>query len=187
MPLPPFHIGPSLFLGVALHRWINVPVFVVASLAVDLEVPAYRLLDLAGGTPRYGHTFLIGGAIGVACALLMLPFSGLLARLMRTVRLPGRGTRVNSVLSGLLGAWLHVAIDGAYRLGVGVFWPLELENPLCRYDRADLESLCVVLGVGGILLYFAFLQKRVSSKRDPTPGPGEAGGEDPHPGSAKQG
>ena len=43
MPFTPFHIGPHATVGLALQNYIDVPVFITANVAVDLE-PLFVIL-----------------------------------------------------------------------------------------------------------------------------------------------
>ena len=38
MPFTPYHFGPSGFFGLALKKWIDLPVFLLANVIIDVEV-----------------------------------------------------------------------------------------------------------------------------------------------------
>ena len=38
MPFTPYHFGPSGFVGLVFGKWIDLPVFVLANVIVDVEV-----------------------------------------------------------------------------------------------------------------------------------------------------
>lgn len=144
MPLPHYHLGSGLFLAVTLRRWLDPLILVAGTLAVDLEVPFFHLMGWGTETPRYGHTLLVGSGVGALCGLLLWCCWSPLQWVTRE-RMPARRPLVRAAASGVVGAWLHVFLDGMYRTGAGVFWPADLRNPLCRFGRGDAENVCLVL------------------------------------------
>ena len=42
MPFTPYHVGPSGFVGLVFGKWIDLPVFVLANVIVDVEVLAVQ-------------------------------------------------------------------------------------------------------------------------------------------------
>lgn len=153
MPITPFHLGPNTFLGLIFRKWIDLPVFVAAGLVIDLEVVFIELFLEGQYIARYGHTLVVAGAGGAALAVLMWPLKKPCLRIMEKLSLPYETSLVKMVISGILGAWVHVVVDGFYRTGVGIFWPLEIENPLCLYGRSDVERLCIVLLAAALMLF----------------------------------
>lgn len=153
MPLTPYHLGPNSFIGLLFKRWLDPPVFVTAGLIVDVEVLFIEQFQSGEPVPRYAHTLLVSAAIGLGLAIVMVPFRRPAMRLMSMIGLPYETGFVKMALSGVLGAWLHVVVDGFYRTGVGIFWPLEITNPLCRFDRNETETLCVLLFVAALCVY----------------------------------
>ena len=64
MPFTPYHFGPSGFVGLVFRKWIDMPVFVLANVIVDVEVLAVGLFGLGWPIHRYCHTLLIGAVVG---------------------------------------------------------------------------------------------------------------------------
>ncbi len=153
MPLPPYHLGPGAAIALFLRKRCDLPVLISAGLVVDLEVPIIALIQSDRYIPRYGHTLLVSAGVGLVWALLLFPFRGVLGRATRALRLPYEGGFVKSLLSGVVGAWSHVFVDGLYRTGAGVFWPSGLRNPLCRFDRGDAELFCLLSLATATILY----------------------------------
>ncbi|MHC4641289.1 MAG: hypothetical protein ACYS32_06565, partial [Planctomycetota bacterium] len=73
MPFTPYHFGPSGLIGLALRKWIDIPVFVLANVIVDIEVLIMVLLDVRYPIHRYTHTLLLGAAAGIIWALAAWP------------------------------------------------------------------------------------------------------------------
>ena len=80
-----------------------------------------------------------------------------LAWAMRLVRIRYKANRWKMMVSGTLGIWLHVLLDGIYHYDVQLFWPSkvkELQRPLWRLIGAEeLKFLCVIAFAGAVILY----------------------------------
>jgi len=157
MPLTPYHFGPSGLVGLVFHRWLDVPVFVLANVIVDLEVLTIRLLQLGAPRHRYVHTLLVGGLVGALWGLVAYPLRGIFARGMRLLGLPYQPGRMKMIVSGVLGLWLHVLIDGLYHFDVKLFWPsrsIWLWRCVQRYlDQHQIERICLGLLVAAVVVY----------------------------------
>ena len=116
MPFTPYHFGPSGFISLALRKWIDVPVFILANVIVDIEV-------LFTGHHSYCHTFLIGAAVGATWGVAAYPFRSIFKRLMNLIHVPYTTGFWKMLISGVLGVWLHVLIDGSFHYDVRIFWP----------------------------------------------------------------
>jgi len=165
MPLTPYHLGPNSLVGLLFKRWLDLPVFVAAGFVVDVEVLFIEKFHQGEYIPRYAHTLLVSAAIGVGLAVLMVPFKKPCMAVMKKIGLPYRSGFVTMVLSGVLGAWLHVIVDGFYRTGVGIFWPLDMTNPFCRYSRKETEHLCVLALAAAVCVYLILAARRSKKKR----------------------
>lgn len=160
MPFTPYHFGPSGFVGLLLRRWIDLPVFLLANVVIDLEV-------LVTHSHAYGHTLLLGTAVGVLWGLAAYPLRGVFKRLMDFVRLPYKTGLVKMIASGVLGVWLHVVVDAMVHYDVRLLWPNKkfvlmrlITKPLSRanmtltYDRVELACM-IMLGLAVVVYIFA--------------------------------
>ncbi len=123
MPVTPYHFGPSGFLGLLFRKWIDLPVFVLANVAVDIEVLVIILLNLGLPRHRYAHTLVFGAVVGALWGLAAYPCRVAFVRCMRFIRLPYQTSLRKMILSGILGVWLHVIIDSLYHADVRLSWP----------------------------------------------------------------
>ncbi len=133
MPFTPYHFGPSGFVGLLFRKWIDLPVFVLANVAVDIEVLIYIILAPDLSAHRYAHTLVFGAVVGALWGLAAYPCRPTFAKCMRWVHLPYRTSLRKMVLSGILGVWLHVIIDSLYHADVRLSWP---SQPLGLRDMA---------------------------------------------------
>jgi membrane-bound metal-dependent hydrolase YbcI (DUF457 family) len=154
MPITPYHFGPSALIGLAFRRRLDVPVFVLANVAVDVEVLFHY---------RYGHTLLVGTLVGAAWGLGAYPLRKSFQKVMAALQLPYQTGLIRMIVSGILGAWCHVLIDGAYHLNAKVFWPSAFEfwrivQPILG-GPDGIKALCLVGWAATIGLYAWILRK----------------------------
>ncbi len=153
MPYTPYHLGPSGFIGLTFRKWLDVPVFVLANVIVDLEVLIITQFGLTYPIHRFTHTLLIGSAAGIIWALAAWPLRNLFKRLMQILRIPYQPSFWKMLVSGVLGVWLHVVIDAIYHPDVCLFWPAKV-RPLYRLiTRQQLEALCLAFFIAAIVLW----------------------------------
>ena len=155
MPFTPYHFGPSGFIGLVFRKWIDIPVFVLANVIVDLEVLVIILLGVGWPIHRYIHTLLIGAAAGIAWALAAYPLRHLFKLIMQTLRIPYQTGLLKMIISGVLGVWLHVVIDAIYHWDVRLFWPSSSrERPLyALVSKQQVETICLVFWIAALVLW----------------------------------
>jgi membrane-bound metal-dependent hydrolase YbcI (DUF457 family) len=169
MPFTPYHFGPSALIGLPLKRRIDIPVFVLANVIVDLEPGAVMFFRLDYPLHGYLHTLIFGGLVGLvwglAAYLLLKPAFKLL---MRIFSLPYQPTLPKMMSSGLLGIWLHVFIDSFLYKDMNPFWPIA-GNPLhavIRYQTMFL--ICEASLVIAVVIYPAYaIARRMKEKSRP--------------------
>jgi len=153
MPFTPYHFGPSGCVALPLRKYIDVPVFVLANVVVDLEPGIVLAFGL--NYPLHGlcHTFLFGTIIGLVWALAAYLARNYLKRLMKFVGLPYETSLRKMILSGLLGIWFHILIDSFCWTGIRPFWPSSA-NPLNNLVKLNtIRLLCAISFIPAIALY----------------------------------
>ncbi|UCF42622.1 MAG: hypothetical protein JSV99_08470 [Planctomycetota bacterium] len=153
MPFTPYHFGPSGFIGLALRKYIDVPVFVLANVIVDIEVLVLNLLQTGWPIHRYAHTLLLGAAAGVICAVAAYPLRHFFKKIMQIIRLPYQANLRKMVISGVLGVWLHVAIDAIYHWDVPLLWPGSARPLWHLVSQGQLKAICIAFLVAAAVLY----------------------------------
>jgi membrane-bound metal-dependent hydrolase YbcI (DUF457 family) len=160
MPATPYHFGPAGLLGYIFRKWLDLPVFVLANIVIDVEVLIVNLMNLGRPTHRLSHTFLFGAVIGAGWGLVA--YLGLpgLKWIMKTIRIPYQTNGLKIILSGILGVWFHVLIDGIYHYDVKPFWPMK-KNYLWRLlSQNQVKWICVICFVIFAVLYaMSFIKK----------------------------
>jgi predicted N-acetyltransferase YhbS len=166
MPATPYHFGPSAFIGLIFRKWLDIPVFVLANIIVDIEVLAIAVFGLGRPIHRYAHTLLIGAGVGVIWAMAAYPARPLFAKLMQLLRIPYKTNFRKMLISGVLGVWFHVLIDGIYHWDVRMFWPSNSKLLFNIVPHDWIEPICVVFFFAAIILYaFAvklYLKEKIS-------------------------
>ncbi len=165
MPFTPYHFGPSGLVGLAFRKWIDIPVFVLANVIVDIEVLVLGLLGVGWPRHRYFHTLLIGTAVGVIWAIAAYLARRFFKKIMQIIRIPYQTGFWKMVVSGVLGVWLHVIIDGIYHYDVMVFWPSRA-RPLWRLlNQRQVEAVCIACFFAALVPYaIAFVSHTKQNK-----------------------
>ena len=172
MPFTPYHFGPSGFVALTLRKWIDIPVFVLANVVVDIEVLVVNFLHLGYPIHRYCHTLAGGSAVGAAwgaAAYFILRHP--LQRLMTLIRIRYKPSLIGMAISGALGAAVHVLIDGLYHYDVRVFWPYKTSlRRLTRYVKQEsIETICLYFLLAAVVLYIhAVVYYRKNAKIEST-------------------
>jgi len=144
MPFTPYHFGPSGFVGLTFRRWLDVPIFVLANVAVDIEVLVISYFRIGWPYHRFCHSLLGGIVIGIALGLLAYPFRPVLKWGMNLIRLPYETSLKKLIISGILGAWMHVLIDALYHWDVRIFWPLRARPLYHILTQQHVELDCLI-------------------------------------------
>jgi membrane-bound metal-dependent hydrolase YbcI (DUF457 family) len=164
MPITPYHFGPSGFLGLALRKWLDIPVFVLANVVVDIEV----LFNHHWPIHRYFHTLLIGAVVGAIWGIAAYPLRHFFEKIMQMLRIPYQTSLWKMAVSGVLGVWLHVVIDAIYHWDVQIFWPSKAK-PLWRLiSQEQVEIVCIGFLVAAAVAYaFAVASYMKQKKANP--------------------
>lgn len=169
MPFTPYHFGPSGFVGLVLRKWIDVPVFILANLIVDLEVLVILQFNLGRPIHRYSHTLLIGAVVGLIWALAAYPLRHIFKKIMQLLYIPYRTSLFKMIISGILGVWMHVLIDGLYHYDVNIFWPSKniwlWRKMFPNISNQQLENICLVFFVAAAIPYALAVVSFIRAKR----------------------
>ena len=153
MPITPYHFGPSVFVGLTLRKWLDIPVFVLANVIVDIEVLVIGLLGLGWPVHRYCHTLLFGVVVGALWGIAAYPLRHFFEKIMQILRIPYQTSLWKMAVSGALGVWLHVVIDAIYHWDVQIFWPSKAKPLWQLISQRQVEILCVGFFVAAAIAY----------------------------------
>jgi len=170
MPFTPLHLGPALFFGMILLRYIDLPTFLVANVIVDVEPLVILILGLhrtdSLGLPLHGllHTFLGGTFVALLLALVMMRMRGYLEPLMRLVGLEQVSSPRSVYAAALSGVYLHILLDSLLYVDIRPFYPFSY-NPFLGGMAAAFGVwwFCIVTGLIGVaLLVFRLAKTRIA-------------------------
>jgi membrane-bound metal-dependent hydrolase YbcI (DUF457 family) len=157
MPFTPYHFGPSGFIGLVFGKWIDLPVFVLANVIVDVEVLVIGFFGLGWPMHRYCHTLLIGAVIGAFWGIAAYPLRHIFEGIMKVIYIPYKTSLRKMVISGILGVWLHVLIDGIYHSDVKIFWPYKtiwLQQMMQGHvTREQIKTICILFFIAAFVVY----------------------------------
>jgi len=166
MPITPFHLGPTLGLGLPLRKYVHVPTFMLANVIVDVE--PFLVFVLGSSYPLHGylHTFLLAFFAGLLVGYVMFLLERFLHPLYKVFLLvPENKLNLKTfMLTGALGTMLHVLFDSPLYGDIRPFYPLTV-NPLYNPSLfSEVYSACVWLGIFGIIYYIGMLVFHVYKK-----------------------
>lgn len=143
MPYTPYHFGPAGLVGYIFRRWIDLPVFILANVAIDVEVIVHNALNLGWPTHRFCHTLIGSSAVGFVWGILAYFIAEWLLKLPK-IKISYQPHFWKMAISGILGGQLHSIIDGIYHYDVKTFWPMQ-KNPLWNIlSHNQIEKVCIV-------------------------------------------
>lgn len=153
MPFTPLHFGPHALVGLSFEKRLDLPVFLGANIAVDLE--PLMVMSLGLPYPLHGifHTFPVGGLAGLVFATLCFPFRGHLNRLMKYLRLPYATSYTKMAVSGILGAWLHILFDSVMYYDITPFYPFQANPLLGLLSPFAVRAVCAACFIPALILY----------------------------------
>lgn len=154
MPITPLHAGPHVTIGFICRRFIDLPVFVLANVVIDIEPLLVMVFKLNYPLHGYCHTFLIGGLLGLCWGFIAWQCNGWLRLLMEKFGLSYEPVLVKTVVSGMLGAWFHILFDAPIYHDIKPFFPYEGNPLLGLVSIPDMYNACLVLFLPAALLYF---------------------------------
>jgi membrane-bound metal-dependent hydrolase YbcI (DUF457 family) len=124
-----------------------VPVLIVSNIAVDLEPLLVMVCGLVYPLHGYCHTFVGGGLVGLLLGLIAFLFRKPIVNVMSLLRLPYNQTLGKMLISGVLGAWLHILFDAPLYTDIKRFYPLSV-NPFL-----DIVSVNALYTMPGLLIF----------------------------------
>ncbi|MFZ2148831.1 MAG: hypothetical protein WAV28_16580 [Sedimentisphaerales bacterium] len=124
---------------------------------MDTEVLVVMLFNLGWPRHRYCHTLLIGAAVGALWGLAAYPLRNLFKKIMYLFRIPYKTSLPKMLISGILGVWLHILIDGAYHFDIKILWPnktISLWRIVHRHlGQGKIETICLISFLAALVPY----------------------------------
>lgn len=162
MPFTPFHFGAHACVALPFQKKLDVPVFILSNIFVDIEPLLVILFNLNYPLHGYAHTFLGSFIIGSLWGCIAFTLRKPLSKAMNFFKLSYAPSLGISVLSGALGGCLHVLFDAPIYADIKPFYPLNI-NPLYGLISISMMyMLCTLLFVPVFVLYFRMIRKVIN-------------------------
>jgi membrane-bound metal-dependent hydrolase YbcI (DUF457 family) len=160
MPFTPFHFGPSATIAFPLRGKIDIPIFLLANVAIDIEPLTVMMLNLSYPLHGYAHSFLGAGLVGALWGIAAFKCKDILHDVMHFFGLKYQTTIVTAVISGILGAFSHVLLDAPIYTDIKPFYPLII-NPLYGLvSEKAMYLFCSALLIPALLFYIKARNKQ---------------------------
>jgi len=168
MPFTPFHFGPSAFVSLPLKRYIDIPIFILANVAIDIEPLLVMTLDLAYPLHGFAHTFVGAAAVGVTIGIMANFAKNHLEHIMRKIlRLVYQSSKKKYILSGILGSWFHVLLDTTLYTDIKPFYPFTDLNPFLGLIQDSLMyKICAYAFIPAIAAYILIVILEASKQKN---------------------
>ena len=164
MPFTPFHFGPCACVGLPLRKRIDLPVFILSNVVIDLEPGTVMLLGLDLPLHGFFHSFLIGALVGLAWACVAWRGRGILKRLMEFFRIPYETSFKKMVFSGVLGVWFHVILDAPLYRDIHPFYPFKFNPFFGILSPSAIYGLSALSFLPALVLYALVVRSRFLQK-----------------------
>ena len=172
MPITPLHLGPGLFFGMILVKYINLFAFLFGSIVLDIEplsVVLYNINYAYRSYPHHGfiHTILGAFLVSLLLALLLKEFQQKIKKLLskfpslNLAQIWKEGSGFLKIfLSVFLGTLTHLIFDSFMHYDVFPFWPSKF-NPLLKLlSNQQIYFACIMSGILGIVLLVLHLKRK---------------------------
>ncbi|HBR15432.1 MAG TPA: hydrolase [Candidatus Omnitrophica bacterium] len=159
MPFTPFHFGAHACTVLPFQRKLDVPVFILSNVFIDIEPLAVMLFNLNYPLHGYAHTFLGGLVAGSLGGVFVYWLRKPMGKAMGSLGLYYKPTVILSMISGVLGAWLHILFDACIYSDIKPFYPIS-NNPLYGLiSPVKMYILCALFFIPAIVLYLMVRNK----------------------------
>jgi len=152
MPFTPFHLGPSLLIGVIFFPYLFIPSILLGSIIVDIEPLTFLILDLPV-LHLFFHTFFGATLLALLGAFFLFLLRGVFEKIMTFFLLPQTVSPLNITIAALVGAYSHIVLDAFLYPEMQPFWPL-IGNPfLGLVSSLAIYLFCVLCFIIAIPIY----------------------------------
>jgi membrane-bound metal-dependent hydrolase YbcI (DUF457 family) len=161
MPFTPYHFGPSGCIAILLYKRIDVLIFLLVNVALDIEPLLVIVFSLQYPIHGYAHTLFGAAIIGTLLGTILYIFKNPIQFIMvKLFRFPYESSKKKMIISGIGGGWFHIILDSLFHADIRPFYPLNF-NPLYGIiSRSMIYKLCAILFILALILYFAVIIKR---------------------------
>ncbi len=153
MPFTPFHFGTHASIAFPLNKKVDLPIFILANVVIDIEPLLVMIFNLSYPLHGYAHTFIGATIIGLIWGIIAYKGKKIINQLMAILNLPYRTTLKKAIISGWLGNWLHILFDAPLYTDIKPFFPIN-KNPFYGLvTNNQMYNLCTLLFLPALIFY----------------------------------
>jgi len=153
VPFTPFHLGPALFFGLLLFRYLDFPAFLVANVIVDIEPFLVIFLSLHYPLHGFFHSYLGGTIVGIATGVGIYFLRDRLNKILARFKVQQEPSFARVLYTSLFGAYFHIFLDSFLYGEMNPFYPLT-GNPFLKVvGSGAVYEFCTVSLIFGLFLY----------------------------------
>jgi membrane-bound metal-dependent hydrolase YbcI (DUF457 family) len=168
VPFTPFHLGPSLVIGIILIYYIDFPTLLVASVILDIEPFLVLLLDLNYPLHGFFHSFLGGTIIILLLSFFMFKIRPILNPITDFFKIEQKSSFLNILTASIIGIYSHILLDAPLYSDMQPFFPLNF-NPFLNASgvpEITIYLFCAYCFIAAIMLYFIRLAIKFKNKNN---------------------
>ncbi len=173
MPFTPFHFGAHAVVALPLQKKLDVPVFILANVIIDIEPLLVIVFNLNYPLHGYAHTFIGSFITGALWGSMAYALRKPLGKIINFLRLPYSPSLKMSILSGAAGCCLHVLFDSPIMTDIKPFFPLSVNPFYGHISKPIMYLLCTLLFIPAFMLYIRTVKNNLTAaSRETLPGSG---------------
>jgi len=153
VPFTPFHFGPSAAIAFLLKERIDLPIFILANIVIDIEPLAVMTLNLSYPLHGYAHCFLGAAFIGTLWGIVGFKGKNIIHRAMQWMGLNYKTKMKTAIISGIGGALSHIILDAPIYADIKPFYPLSSNPFYGMVSDQTMYFICGILCIATIPLY----------------------------------
>ena len=166
VPLTPYHLGASSWLGLGLTRVFDFATLLVASVIVDVEPFVVLVLDLDYPTHGFLHTFLGGSVLAIVTAIGMYVVRGWSKRALAVFKLAQESSFRKILWTAFFGVQFHVILDSFTHCTMKPLYPYAGNPFLGVFTAMQIELFCVIGFILAVLLYASLVILAARRRRE---------------------
>ncbi len=167
VPLTPFHLGPGLFIGVALRKRVDIVAVLLSSVIIDIRT---AVCYFTGCEPLHGplHTLIGATVFALILTIVLLKLGRFIEHITAIFHIERQGSWTAVVSGSLIGAWVHILLDSFLYSDIRPFYPSSWNPLLDMVGREIVYIASIFLLLAGAVLYLITLIPYLQNKGEPS-------------------
>jgi len=154
MPVALLHLGPSLWIGLILFKFLDFMSFLLASVIVDVEPFLVMFFGLRYPLHGFFHSFVGGSIVAIWVALIMYYFKNIVRKLAIIFRLQQDSSFKKILWSSIFGVYFHIFLDAFLYSDIQPFYPSTVNPLLGLFSSGQIHFFCSISFLIAIIVYF---------------------------------